>query len=146
MFRTTAHSVTVCLSLAATPALACLPPLTECSLGDGRYATLQGYNASGVLFSEYSPDGTASNRTVLVECQSRRAVAIIDPEELEERDYDAYDLMADVLFSEAAVTLRQVARDIRALGVDAQIFTLPAGHCGCDLPAMEPEYFACPEF
>lgn len=146
MIRTAARSVALCLALAAAPALACLPPLTECSLGDGRYAVLQGHNGNGVLFSEYADDGAAPNRTVLVECHSRRAVAITDPEEPDERDYDAYDLMADALFSEATVTLRQIARDIRALGVDARLVTLPAGHCGCDLPAMEPEYFACPEF
>ena len=136
----------VCLALLASPALACLPPLTECPLGDGRYAVLYSHYGTGVLFSEYGPDPDAPGRTVLAECQSRRALAIPEPQEQEERDYAAYDLVAQALTSEEAVTLRQLALDIRALGVEAQIFTLPEGHCGCDLPGMEPEYFACPDF
>lgn len=146
MFRTLACFLGLCLAMSAPPALACLPSLVECPLGDGRQATLYSHFATGVLFSESSADGTAPSRTVLVECQSRRALAIPEPQAQEARDYAAYELLTEALNSRAAVTLRQLALDIRALGVEAQIFTLPEGHCGCDLPAIDPDYVTCPGF
>ena len=53
------RALAVCLALLASPALACLPPLTECPLGDGRYAVLYSHYGTGVLFSEYGPDPDA---------------------------------------------------------------------------------------
>ncbi|MGI3186231.1 hypothetical protein [Nioella aestuarii] len=143
----TAFCAAAVMAVLATPAMACVIPLPDCPLDGGGIAYLNGDNAGAVHFTEqHVVDGRTEARSVLVECTSRQGIAIEEPDSWDDRYYDAYDLMSDALFSEQAVTLRALTRDIRALGVEVQRITLPEGHCGCDLPNMPlPEYY-CPEF
>lgn len=146
------HFAAACCAVAmltgfAMSASACVIPLPECSLDGGGIALLNGDNAGAVHFTEQRiVDGRTEARSVLVECTSRQAIAIEEPESWDDPYYDAYDLMSDALYSEQAVTLRALTWDIRALGVEVERITLPDGHCGCDLPNMPPPEYYCPEF
>lgn len=145
--RLAAFCAQILLACSAVPASACVIPLPDCSLEDGGIAFLNGYNAGAVHFTEQRViDGQTEARSLLVECTSRQGIAIVEPHSWEGPYYDAYDRMIDALYSEQAVTLRDLAREIRALGIEVDRITLPAGHCGCDLPDMPPPEFNCPEF
>lgn len=143
----TASYAMVVLTGFVTSASACVIPLPECALDGGGIAYLNGDNAGAVHFTEQRViDGWTLARSVLVECTSRQGIAIEEPDSWDDPYYDAYDLMADAMYSEQAVTLRALTRDIRALGVEVQRITMPEGHCGCDLPNMPPPEYYCPEF
>ena len=145
--RKVAYCALAVLACSTVPASSCVVPLPECGVAGGGVAFLQGYDAGSVLFLEQRYEGgTTVARSVLVECSSRQAISMVEPYSWDDPYYDAYDLISEALHSEQAVTLRDLARDIRALGIEVDRITLPDGHCGCDLPEMPPPNYYCPDF
>lgn len=127
-------------------AQACLIEPQSCETPNGGNAIFGGNEGAVVLFSEYGPGDAHS--AVVVECESRHALAISPPNDHDWNDFwDAERLINDAVFDDQPHTFRQLARQIRReTGVEARAFTLPDGHCGCDLPQIAPPPVACPVF
>ncbi|MEJ6392251.1 hypothetical protein V8J82_03235 [Gymnodinialimonas sp. 2305UL16-5] len=130
--------------LAAPAAQACVVEVQSCYPAADVHAEYGGHRDSVVLFSEYGPGD--AHRSVVVECRTRQALSV-QPDNPDDwgRFWDAEGIMSDAVYDDAAQTLRQVARQInRQTGIEAQLFTLPGSHCGCDLPAIPPPPTHCP--
>lgn len=132
------------LGLAPGMASACVIDVTQCDT-DGGIAYLHDHVGSVVLFNEARFD-TETSRSLLVECTSRQGVMVEDAPDDYARLRDAEDYFRDVMFDAAPQGLDQIARRLRQRGIDAVRVQLPAGHCGCDLPAMPPPDNHCPDF
>lgn len=132
-------AVVVC----AGAAQACVIMPQSCGIAGGGEAQLNGSNGAVVLFREISP---GAERSVVVECTSRAALAITAPDTNDYSDYwDAGAIMDEAVFDDTPQTLAQVARQItRETGLATEQFTLAADHCGCDLPNIPRPQSNCP--
>lgn len=130
--------------LAAPAAQACAIQPQSCFPAVGVEAALGGSRGSVVVFDEYRAD--RPDAIVVVECNSRQSLAVDRPgDEATEAFWDAGNLISDAAFDDAEQTLQQLARQIRRqTGLEARLFTLPAGHCGCDLPNIPRPPSNCP--
>lgn len=142
--RKTSYAVlTAALALTSGPALACEIMMPLCtSASNGRLSQLYTFPAEGgeaSLFFEYDAAETQPETMMLVECRSRKGVEIRlseDPEGWMPKT-DVLDYVVETFVSEKSYTLSQIREGLRTLGADTRMTTLPAGHCGCDLPKME---------
>ncbi|ABD54108.1 hypothetical protein Jann_1191 [Jannaschia sp. CCS1] len=100
-------------------------------------------NGSVISFVEYVG---GEQRYVVTECNTRSSLRITHPGD--DADLSGYwaaeTLLSDAMFDDAEQSLRALARATRRLGVETEHFTLPAGHCGCDLPSIQPPPSNCP--
>jgi hypothetical protein len=128
---------------AAAPAHACAISLPSCiSASNGR--TSEAYinptgNDTVSLFFEYNAAGDRPERMALVECKSRKGVEITLRSDAESwlPPNEVTDYLTEVATSEKSYTLSQIRAGLRALGSGSKMMSLPAGHCGCELPKME---------
>lgn len=99
-----------------------------------------------MLFSDHPrlANGDQGFEFVVAECGSRQSLSITRPLENNDTYYAAEALILDAVYDEAPQTLRDLARQIERLGVDARVGQLPAGHCGCTLPSLPVPEFHCP--
>lgn len=121
-------------------------PVTSCMSDNGVPSYLDGSNGSVVLFSNNPrlANGDQGFEFVVAECGSRQSLAITRPLEDNEAYYEAETLIVNAVYDDAPQSLRDLARQIEQLGVDARVAQLPAGHCGCTLPSLPAPEFSCP--
>ncbi|GHC58279.1 hypothetical protein [Neogemmobacter tilapiae] len=130
------------LALSCGMAQACEIAMPSCaSASNGRVSTLyeEGPKDSASLFFEDDAAGDQPATLFLIECTSRKGVKIDLPD-----DADGWlppnavlDYLREATTSEKSYSLSQIRAGLRALGQDSRMTTLPAGHCGCELPKME---------
>jgi hypothetical protein len=92
---------------------------------------------NAVLFHEFDAKEQNPETLYLVECRSRRAVKMKLPAAGSEAVWKAEDYLTQVMISDEQVTLQDIRAELKGLGLQASLTTLPAGHCGCDLATME---------
>lgn len=128
--------------LAAPAAQACSIQPQSCGVPGG-VAYLNGENGAVVSFLEYVAD---TERHVVTECTTRSSLRITHPGD--DADQAAYwaaeEVLIEAVYDDEEQTLRQLQRQITRMGVEVERFTLPAGHCGCDLPTMPRPPSNCP--
>lgn len=134
----------ISLAALAVPgaANACAIQPQSCGVPGGT-AYLNGENGSVVSFIEYIGE---DEHYVVAECTTRSSLRISSPGLDADRGtyWDAQALLEDAIYDTAPQSLRDLARATRRLGVRTEHFTLPASHCGCDLPAMPRPPANCP--
>lgn len=142
MMRAAIISVAMLAVPGTVQACAIMPQ--ACEIAGGAEAHLNGSNGAVVFFRELA---VGVERTVVVECTSRAALAVTAPTTSDFDDYwAAENIMEIAVFDDAPQTLSQVAREItQETGLSTQRFTLAAGHCGCDLPNMPRPQTICPQ-
>lgn len=130
-------------TLCAGAAQACVIQPQSCVTPGGGEAQLHGNSGAVVYFREFT-QGT--ERAVVVECTSREGLFVTAADPADYSDYwDAEVILEAAVFDAAPRTLAQVRRDVeRETGLDAVRFTLPANHCGCELPSIPRPPSNCP--
>ncbi len=119
-----------------------MPP--ECPTARG-IASLEGHEGDLVQFREFLADmADYTSRLVLVNCSSRQGVMVMGIDQ----DWVSYNAASE-LFERAMQPGARFDPDrlfaqAQSQGFDATRVELSAGHCGCDLPNIEPQ-FSCPE-
>lgn len=109
----------------------------------GGVAYLNGQNGSVVSFTEYAFE---QEQYVVTECNSRSSLRITRPAgDADPATYwEAESVLESAIYDEAEQSLRSLARQVGRMGIEADLFTLPVGHCGCDLPSIPREPSNCP--
>lgn len=131
----------------ALQAQACVAPVQECTLPDGRVAQLSADRETAVAFFEYPAWGQSGpTYFTVVECNSRQGLLLQEPEMPDDNFYDAESLLIDAIHDDEETTLSELMRRVRRLGVEVERITLPQGHCGCELPELPVPYIECPSF
>ena len=130
------------LALSCGMAQACAISMPSCtSASNGRVSTLydKGPNDSASLFFENDAAGDQPQTMFLIECSSRKGVKIDLPDDADGwlPPYEVLDYLREAATSDKSYSLSQIRAGLRALGQDSRMTTLPAGHCGCELPKME---------
>ncbi len=140
-----ACAIAVLAALGAGAAQACLVDPQSCAIPGGQayYSTHRG---TAVLYREWL-DGRDDSTLVVTECATRSSLAVLPPPGAN-ADYGTYwaaeTLLSEAVTDDAPQTLRDLQRQVERLGVATRLYTLPAGHCGCDLPAIPPPSVDCP--
>jgi hypothetical protein len=138
------------LALSCGMAQACVIDMPSCiSASNGLTSSRFVHSPVGTdvaLFYEYSAAEDGRGAMFLVECKSRKGVKInlSEGDEAWSPGSKVADYLTEAATSEKTYSLSQIRADLRALGRDSRMTTLPAGHCGCELPKME--IIGCGEF
>ncbi len=135
----------VALGLPAGPGMAqiCFGPPAACEISDGVLAAYVEHRGRVVVFEEI---GTGADRMIVTECNSRSSLAITRPSGDAIAGYfAAEDLIRRAVTDDMPQTLTDLADQItRETNTGTRIFILPQGHCGCDLPNIDPPPVTCP--
>ena len=131
----------IAAAIAAGPGWGCAVEAPQCPIADGM-VYLEAARGTTVFFLEQR-GADLPPRAFLVDCRDSRGVMVTGADGI--LPIPALSVLSGAMEADAQPSGGAVRRELDALGVDAARVRLGAGHCGCDLPSLEPPPSSCPE-